>query len=196
MRRTPDRNATVAILVSVLALIAWAMAAAWGPGPVFAQTQAEARELFAGRSGPYEIIVGIRPNEPLVGAIHFLVTALDAADREIVADARVLIVAIDEDGVPTQQSLAVNTPSSPDLYEANLSFDNPGKWKLRIDVTSERLGEASFDVPLEVRPTNPAATRSGTILFAGVLLVLVGGTLYVWYSARRSRRRGEPASPI
>lgn len=182
----------MAILASALALLAWAMAAAWGPGLVSAQTEGEPRELFRGRSGPYEVIVGIRPNEPLVGTIHFLVTALDAVTRETVADARVLIVAIDEDGVPAYQSLAVNTLSSPGLYEANITFSKPGRWDLRVDVGSARAGEASFDVPLEVRPAAAPATRSGTILFAGVLAVLVGGTIYVSYSARRSRRRAQP----
>ena len=181
------RNVTAAILVSVIAMLAWAMAAAWVTGPVSAQAEVEPRELFRGRSGPYEIIVGILPNLPLVGTIHFLVTAIDTSTRENVADARVLIVAIDEDGVPSQQSLAVNTPRSPDFYEANLTFEDPGKWNLRVDVTSERLGEASFDVPLEVRPKNRSAAPSGTILFTGVVLVLVVGTLYLWYSARRSR---------
>jgi len=192
MSKPPARRPTAVIAVSVLALLAWVVAAASGPGPVSAQTEVEPRELFRGRSGPYEIVVGIRPNEPLVGTIHFLVTALDATTREIVADARVLIVAIDEDGVPTQQSLAVNTPRSPDFYEANLNFEKPGKWMLRVDVGNDRMGEASFDVPLEVRPAPTSASRSGGILFAGVLVVLFGGTLYVWYSARRSRRQGQP----
>ena len=190
MSRPLDGRVNAAILVSVLALLAWAVATA--PGPVSAQTEAEPRELFWGRSGPYEIFVGIRPNEPLVGTIHFLVTALDATTRETVADARVLIVAIDEDGVPTQQSLAVNTPRSPDLYEANIAFSEPGRWMLRVDVQSDRMGEASFDVPLEVRPAPVSASLSGAIVFAGVLFVLVGGTLYLWYSARRTRRRAQP----
>ena len=192
MSRPLGRRVNAAMLVSVLALLGWALATAWGTGPVSAQTDGEARELFRGRSGPYEIVVGIRPNEPLVGTIHFLVTALDAVTRETVADARVLIVAIDEDGVPTYQSLAVNTVNSPDLYEANITFEQPGKWDLRVDVRSDRLGEASFDVPLEVRPTNPTASRSGGILFVGVLLVIVGGTIYVAYTARRARRRAQP----
>jgi hypothetical protein len=180
----------VAILVSVLALAAWAVAGVWEPAS--AQTEDEPRELFRGRSGVYEIIVGIRPNEPLVGTIHFLVSALDAATRENVADARVLIVAINEDGVPTYQSLAVNTIRSPDLYEANITFSKPGKWDLRVDVESGLLGAASFDVPLEVRPLAASASRSGTILFGGVLVVLVGGTIYLSYAARRSRRRAQP----
>ena len=191
MSRPLHRRANAAILVSVLALFAWAVATAWGPGPAAAQTEPEPRELFRGRSGPYEIIVGILPNLPLVGAIHFLVSPLDTVTREIVADARILIVAIDEDGVPTHQSLAVNTPSAPDLYEANITFKAPGRWRLRVDIRSDRMGEASFDVPLEVRPAPTAASRSGGILFVGVFLVLVGGTLYLAYTARRARRRAQ-----
>ena len=186
----------MAILVRVLAMLAWAVATALGTGAVSAQTEGEPRELFRGRSGPYEVIVGIRPNEPLVGTIHFLVTALDALTRETVADARVLIVAIDEDGVPVYQSLAVNTLASPELYEANITFSEPGRWKLRVDVQSERMGKASFDVPLEVRPAPVSASRSGSILFAGVLVVIVSGTVYVWYTARRSRRQGSPCTHI
>ena len=188
---SPLHPSAYAVLVSLLALLVWAVAPAWAPSPASAQTEVEPRELFRGRSGPYEIVIGIRPNLPLVGTIHFLVTPLDPVAQEIVPDARVLIVAFDEDGVPGYQSLAVNTVRSPNLYEANINFENPGKWDLRVDVRSDRLGEASFDVPLEVRPTNPTASRSGGILFVGVLLVIVGGTIYVAYTARRARRHAQ-----
>ena len=93
---------------------------------------------------------------------------------------------------PGFQSLAVNTPRSPDLYEANITFSKPGRWMLRVDVQSEQMGKASFDVPLEVRPAPVSASRSGAILFAGVLLVIVGGVVYVSYTARRARRRAQP----
>ncbi len=181
----------VATLAPLLALLAWAVAVAWGPSPVAAQTVGEPTELFRGRSGPYELIVAIRPDVPVVGTIHFLVSVLDADTRGAVDDARVLIVAIDEDGAPVYQSLAVDTPASPGVYEANITFSEPGRWDLRVDVENRRIGEASFNVPLEVRPPPGSEGSGGVIVFAGVIAVLVAGTVYVAYTARQSRRRAE-----
>ncbi len=178
-------------LASFLAVLVWAMATLWGGGSLAAQSQDEPTELFRGRSAPYEIVVAIRPDVPLVGTIHFLVSVLDSDSRETVADARVLIVAIDEDGVPIYQSLAVDTPDTPGLYEANISFSEPGRLNIRVDIENKRMGEGSFNVPLEVRPPPGSAGSGGGIVFAGVIAVLVAGTVYVAYTARRSRRRAQ-----
>jgi hypothetical protein len=61
-----------------------------------------------------------------------------------------------------------------------------------VDVESKQRGEASFDIPLEVRPMNPTAALSGALVFIGVLAALVGGVAYLTYTARRSRRRTQP----
>ena len=107
------------------------------------------------------MFVGIRPNEPPARTILFVITHQETVNREMDADARVLMVAIDEAGVPTQQSLAVYTSKSPDLKEANLTPENPGRRRLRVNVNSEQPGEASFDVPSEVRPA-PASRQFGS----------------------------------
>ncbi|MCL0029205.1 FixH family protein [Dehalococcoidia bacterium] len=174
---------------SILVLITWAIASSPGTSPVTAQTLDEPTELFRGRAGPYEAMVAIRPHVPMVGTIHFLVSVLDADTRKAIAGARVLIVAFDEDGSPVYQSLAVDTPASPGVYEANITFSEPGRWSLRVNLVSQLMGEASFDVPLEVRPAPKSASSAGALLFFTIIAVLVAGTAYVADTARRARRR-------
>lgn len=184
-----DINATTR--VSILILIVWVMASLPGISPVTAQTLSEPTELFRGRSGPYEAMVAIRPHVPMVGTIYFLVSVLDADTREAIAAARVLIVAFDEEGTPVYQSLAVDTPASPGVYEANITFSEPGRWNLRVNLVSQLMGEASLDVPLEVRPAPASASFAGAVLFFTVIAVLVAGTVYVADTARRTRRRAQ-----
>ena len=57
-----------------------------------------------------------------------------------------------------------------------------------IQVRSERLGEATVEVPLKIEEQRITPGSSGTWVFLGLLVVLAGGATYVWYSARRQRR--------
>ncbi|MDP6511573.1 MAG: hypothetical protein QF878_00090 [SAR202 cluster bacterium] len=158
-----------------------------GPtGPVSAQTSEESFEIFRGQSEPFELAVAVSPRTPVVGAVHFSVELLDAASQKSVTDARVLIVAHDEDDVPVIQTLAVNTPLAPDSYEGNLTFELPARWSLRIEVDSPSLGSATFRAPLVLRSGTPIENPMGTWIFLLVFAAIVGGTIYVGFSARKA----------
>ena len=157
--------------------------------PVSAQVNEENFEIFRERSDLFEVAVAITPRTPVVGGVHFSVEALDATTQNTVTDARVLIVAHDEDDVPIIQTLALNTPLAPDSYEGNLTFELPARWTLRIEVDSPSLGAATFRVPLTVKSGTPLENPMGGIVFLGVIAALVGGTIYVWHSSRKARRR-------
>lgn len=147
-------------------------------------------EVFRGTDGPYEISVGVLPKDTAVGTVHFSVSVTDIQRSVTVADAEVVLVASDESGEPIYQARAVNTPTSPLYYDANITFKSAGQWTIRVDVDSGELGPASVNVALDV--TEPSLTPgiAGSILFLVVTLVLVGGGLYVWRSSKRSLRSG------
>ena len=153
--------------------------------PDSAQAQVEATEIFRHRQGGYEMGLAVLPYPPKVGHVHFSITLSDVETSSDVTDAEITIVANDEGGEPAYQALALNTPQEPRFYEANISFRAAGSWSLEVRVDSPRLGATTFSVPMEVEIQSIAAAPEGTLVFIGLMIVLVGGATYVWYSARR-----------
>ena len=168
-----------AAAVAILAAVA-AAGTVWAGGDV--------AEIFRGRAGAYEITLGVLPEEPALGRVHFSVTVSDAESSEPVTDAEVVLVAVDEEGREEYQSRALNTPDDPLCYDSNMIFESAGAWTIRVEVEGASSGKVSVDVPLEV--SDPALTPgpAGTVLFVVVLAVLTGGGLYVWRSSRRALR--------
>ena len=168
----------VAAAVALLTVLALGL-------PDSAQAQVEATEIFRHRQGGYEMGLAVLPYPPKVGHVHFSITLSDVETSSDVTDAEITIVANDEGGEPAYQALALNTPQEPRFYEANISFRAAGSWSLEVRVDSPRLGATTFSVPMEVEIQSIAAAPEGTLVFIGLMIVLVGGATYVWYSARR-----------
>ena len=170
--------------VAVAALAALATVAtagsAWAGGDV--------AEIFRGRAGAYEITLGVLPEEPALGRVHFSVTVSQAESSQPVADAEVVLVAVDESGRAEYQSRALNTPDDPLCYDANITFESAGAWTIVVEVDTEGSGKASADVPLEISEPPLTPGLAGTVLFFAVLAVLTGGGLYLWQSSRRALR--------
>ena len=101
-----------------------------------AAANGDAIEIFRGREGQYEVIVGIQPEDPVVGTVHFTITPLDSSSSLPVTDAEIVIVANDQSGNPTYQARAINTPDSPQYYDANITFETPGTWTLLVSLQS------------------------------------------------------------
>ena len=144
-------------------------------------------EIYRGQEGLYQIIVGVLPEKPVVGSVHFSVTPLEAATSDLVPDAEVLIVAVNPEGVDTYQALALNTPSSPRYHDANITFEQVGMWTIRIELQSPSLGREAVTIPLDIQEQAITPFSPGGIVFLAVLAILVGGGFYVWWSGRRAR---------
>ena len=169
----------LAVALGVLALMAGIQNAS-GNGASF--------EIYEGRAGAYAIIVGVLPEDTAVGAVHFSVTISDAETSRPITDAEVTLVAVNDSGQEVYQARAVNTPVQPVYYDANITFESAGAWTIRVDVESRDLGQASVDVPLEVREPALTPGAAGTLLFLAVIAVLVGGGIYVWRASKRALR--------
>lgn len=149
-------------------------------------------EIFRGREGAYEITLAVRPEKPVVGTIHFSITPLSAETSELVPTATISIVAHNPQGEPMYQARALNFPVSPQYYDADLTIFTPGPWTIFVEISSDGLGEATFKVPLFVEEQRLTPNRvQGTILWLALIGVLGGGAVYVWLSARRSRRESQ-----
>lgn len=155
--------------------------------PLLAQTAPV--EVYRGRQGPYEMAMSMLPETPLVGIVHFVVTLTDAGSGQPVTEAEVLLVVDDEEGKPTYQSLALNSPADRERYQANFSFERAGEWSIRVRVTEKERAAAEFTVPLTVGEIALGPGLAGTYIWLLVVVVLVGGAFFIFRSARRSKAK-------
>lgn len=186
---------SLAMLRTVALLAVASLAASFAAlAPASIEANGNSTEIYRGSGGLYVLVVGVQPERPTVGAIHFTITPLSAATSEPVPDAEVGIVAHNPDGEPSLRVRALNTPAERQYYDANLTVMSAGAWRLVVDVRSDSLGSATFNVPLQVaqQPIDPGL--AGTFVWLLMVAAFVGGAAYLWYSARRQRAR-EGSSP-
>ena len=181
----------VPVWARVVAAAVVALATVTTAGPALAG--GDVAEIFRGRAGAYEITLGVLPEEPALGRVHFSVTVSDAETSQPITDAEVVLVAVDEAGREEYQSRALNTPDDPLCYDSNITFESAGHWTIRVEVDSASAGKASVDVPLEISEPPLTPGLAGTVLFVAVLAVLTGGGLYLWRSSRGALRRRDEA---
>ncbi len=180
------RRAAAAAIV-VLALLASATPAALANGA--------GAEIFRGVEGPFQLVVRVQPEEPVLGAVHLTFEPTMAATGEPVEDAMVGVLAKDAEGAERYQVRAVNTPQERQYYDANITFHEAGEWTLVVDIEQPGTGSATFEVPMTVAPQLiPARAVAGTLVFVLISGALVGGVLLVWYQSRRALRRRERSS--
>ena len=149
----------------------------------------ESVEIFRGREGAYELIVGVQPETPVVGAIHFTITPLDVETSLPVVHAEISVVAHNPDGKPAYRVRAVNTPLAVRYYDANITIHSPGTWTLAVEVSSDRLGRVTFAVPVDVGTRPLAPSLAGTVVWVVVVAVLATGTAVLWIRTRRRLTR-------
>ena len=141
--------------------------------------------------GPYEIGIDTVLSAEGFGDIHYAVTVLDAATKQPVPGARVLIRTSSDSDSTDGWAHALNTPQTPELYKATLQMEDPGTWDIKVEVSSD-LGDIVVELPpVEVREQR--GSRAGELVFVGVLVVLALGGLYLSWSIRREQRRRDAA---
>lgn len=141
--------------------------------------------------GPYEIGITSIQSMYAFGDVHFTVTVLDAATKQPVSGARVLIRTSNDSGSPDGWAHALNTPQAPELYKVTLQLEDLGIWDVNVEVSSD-LGIVVVDLP-SVEVLEQRGSGAGELVFWGVLVVLALGGLRVWWSIRREQRKRDTA---
>ena len=144
-----------------------------------------AREIFRGRQGAYELVVGVRPERPRVGTSHFTVTPLNAKTSVLVLAATIKLVAYDSDSQPGVRTHARNTPLSPRFYDADIDFAYAGEWTLWVSVDNDTLGDATFVVTVSVGERPSSVPLVVTVTGLSVAGALFGAAMYLGYLRRR-----------
>ena len=172
----------------------WAMFAAfmfiiWAAAWPMASAQAQEGPSGEVRvsAGPHDVRVIPVSSNLAAGFVQFSVLVRNAVTGEVVPDARVVLLAKNEEEEYEGWATALNSPDLPEQYDVRVNLESTGDWLISIDVDSP-LGRGGADLmTLHV----PALQRytSGSLVFFGVFAVLIGGVAYLWWSIRRNQRR-------
>ena len=154
--------------------------------------QTGARPYYV-EAGGYHIGVLSKPSGLSLGTIDYIVTLNDPQTAAPIADARVLIRAVKAEGKRQEGwANALNTPSNADRYTARVELDEPGVWKMGVEVSGE-LGHVQVEAPSQVVP-KPRQAQSGGLVFIGAFAAIGLGTAYVIWTIRRTQKKREAAS--
>ena len=158
------------------------------PIGVHAQSDEAFEPLFTRQEGPFDIAMSWVPPSPQVGFVNIGVKPSLTSDGSPVTDARITLVAETEPEHPDFQVVAVNTPSDPEVYRANLKFEEAGNWVLHVQVDSPTVGQADFRSPLVILPAPIQPGPEGGWVFLGVFLVLAAGSVWIVMAIRKAQK--------
>ena len=170
----------LAALLALLAAAAPASAVAHGEGAI----------VFEGTDGAFEVTVRVLPYPPAArGSVHFAVTPFDPDTKALILGVEVDLILLDSEGNEIYRTRAVNSPMDLQFYDANLTIESAGEWTLRVDLLHEDRGSASFTVPLTVIEQALPPSGAAGYVFLGVVLFLLGGSIYLWFRSNQAVRR-------
>ena len=175
-------------VVAVLGLIA--LLAVLASRPLSAQAQDSGVQSYEESAGPYQIGINVAQSTLSLGTVLIFVTVTELESGLHVPDARVVLRTLHEATGKEGSATAHNTPRLPERYDAQLNLYSPGTWRLTVEVNSS-LGSVGVEVPpLEVPKMQQFS--AGTIVFAVIFAVIIGGSLYLFWKYKRGRWRGGP----
>ena len=161
--------------------------------PKVTEAQQTGARPFYIETGAYHIGVLSRPSGLSLGTIDYIVTLNDPQTAEPISDARVQIRAVKAEGDEHEGwATALNTPGNPDRYTARVELDEPGVWKMSVEISSD-LGHVQVEAPSQVVP-QPRKAQSGGLVFIGVFIALGVGVTYAIWTIRRTQKRREAAN--
>ena len=145
------------------------------------------REVFKGSVDGYGISVKTLPHDLAVGQVHFTIQPTELESGEPIVEALVtLLVHLEEDGF---QSRAVNSPSSPTMYDANLTFYREGTWAAEVKIETIPGKESSVYFLLNVSGESIVSGTEAGLFFIFVFAVLVFGTVFLIFRYRPKTSR-------
>ena len=170
-----------------------------GAGPAFAQENGQAADT----SGPvridsqvtvggYRLIVEAEASNLSLGTALVSVALLNEETGEPMPDAMVAIHTRHATTGETGWATALPVPEHPEIYRARMKLDHPGQWSVNVEVDGA-LGRVETRVGIVTIP-EPRQYWVGSVVFAGMSVILFCGVAYVVWTIRRAQKRREAAN--
>ena len=162
------------------------------PLPSVAAQEEEDPRTMTVTAGPYRVRVVPVNTNLAAGFIQMALYVTNADTGEVVPDARVLLIAKNEEEQYEAVGIALNSPAEPEKYGLRMNLGSTGEWLISVDVSSP-LGHGGasamiFHVPALNRYTD------GSLVFFGVFAVMMLGIAYLFWSTKRNNRRRREAA--
>ncbi|PKB71373.1 MAG: hypothetical protein BZY87_05830 [SAR202 cluster bacterium Io17-Chloro-G6] len=143
-------------------------------------------------AGPHSVRVVLVNSNLAAGFVQMALFITDANTGEVVGDARVVIMADNEEEEYEGWATALNSPNMPERYDVRMNLGSTGEWVINVDVSSSLGQGGATAMTLEV----PALNRytSGSLVFFGVFILMMAGIAYIWWSVKRNNRRRREAA--
>ena len=145
----------------------------------------ETKEVLRGAVDNYNLSVHMVPPEPKLGQIQFRIFPTDRVTGSPIQKA--IITVIIRHNEEAFQSRAVNTPSSPNMYIANLTFEKEGDWQTEIKISTLPGKDSSMYFPIFIEGDNTVSGTEAGIFFLFVFMVLVVGAIFLTLRYRKKR---------
>jgi hypothetical protein len=138
-------------------------------------------------AGPHSVRVVMVNSNLAAGFIQMALYVTDANTGAVVSDARVVVMAANEEEEYEGWGTALNSPAKPEQYDIRMNLGSTGEWVLSVDVSSP-LGQGGAEtLTLEVPTLN--RYTNGSLVFFGVFAAIMLGVAYLFWSVRRSNCR-------
>ena len=143
-------------------------------------------------AGGYDLFVEAEASNLSLGTALISVAVLNSATGQPVPDARVVIHTQHGDSAETGWATALPVPERPEIYRARMKLEYPGRWDISVEVDGP-LGRVETEVGTVAIP-EPRQYWAGSLVFAGMSMILFCGVAYVVWTIRRAQRRREAAN--
>lgn len=166
----------------------------YGAAILSAQSDPDDPKLLIKRvtTGGYDVAVAGEASNLSLGSAQFSVTLRHAASGQPITDAQVRIHTRHLIEAETGWATALSVPARPEEYRARMKLEYPGPWQVSVAVDGP-LGQTETAIgPITV--PEPRQYVVGTLVFAGVSVILLFITGYVIWDIRRAQRRREAAN--
>ena len=148
----------------------------------------ETKEVLRGTVDEYNLSVHMVPPEPKLGQVQFRIFPTDKVTGAPIEKAiMTVIIRHDEEAF---QSRAVNTPSSPDMYVANLTFEKQGQWQTEIKISTLPGKDSSIYFPLLIIGDNSVSGTAAGLFFLFVFMVITSGAIFLTLRYKKKRITG------
>ena len=151
------------------------------------QAHGDMKQIYKGTTANFEILVKSIPHKPMVGQAHFSIEPRDATTGNPITQALITLVVRLED--EAFQSRAVNSPSSPTVYDANLTFYEEGPWEAEVKIEAIPGQENSVFFVVDVSGESVVSGTGAGYFFIFVFGVLVLGATTLAFHYRNKGTR-------
>ena len=140
--------------------------------------------IYSGKTDEFDIKIKILPEKVQIGIIHFSITPYNTTTKTYPHDAKITLTAKHLNSSEAYQVLALNQPTNQKVYSANIKFDYPGEWEIKLNMQiNNKVVYVNF--PMDIQGV-PLPSQTASLVFPITFAILISGSLYIWLKSYKN----------